>query len=161
MSAAASPYAGRAPLIDGPEIGTKVLTALEEVMEELLLLIQEETRLVKEGRLRAASELAATKEQKSADYTKLVLYVRDQMAPLKQHVPQKISALIRRHDLFRAEVQINLAVLATARDVAEDLMRSVASEVGQAQVPSGYGRGGAPIKGPEVSAKGIAINRNL
>lgn len=151
----------RPVVVTSQEMADKLVAKLDESMGELLELLREETRLVKAGRLKAASELTAEKEEKSTLYTRLMLVARDEIAALKHYAPEATAALIKRHELFRSEVQINLAVLDTARDVAEGLMRTVALEVGRATLPQTYGRPGVQGRADTPSAQGIAINRNV
>lgn len=157
MSRPAKP---RPPVVTSAEIAVRLVAKLDESMGELLALLQEETRLVKAGRLKAAAELAAAKDEKATLYTRLMLVARDEIKTLKALAPEETRALIERHEVFRSEVQVNLAVLDTAKDVAEDLMRTVAREVGRATTAPTYGRPGTPAAGPAAGARGIAVNRN-
>ena len=151
----------RGPVVTSPEIAEKLIAKLDSSMSELLELLREETALVKSGHLKAAAELTAAKDEKATLYTRLMLVARDEIAALKAFAPDATAALVKRHELFRSEVQINLAVLDTARDVAEGLMRTVAIEVGRATLPQTYGRPGVRPNPTASSAQGIAINRNI
>jgi hypothetical protein len=151
----------RAPVVTSADIAEKLIAKLDDSMGELLELLREETALVKAGRLKAASELTAAKEEKSTLYTRLMLVARDEIAALKEYAPDATMALVKRHELFRSEVQINLAVLDTARDVAEDLMRTVAREVGRITSPQTYGRPGEQKRPGSQTAQGIAVNKNF
>jgi hypothetical protein len=101
------------------------------------------------------------KEEKAALYTRLMLAARDEIDTLKAFMPDETAALLKRHELFRSEVQINLAVLDTARDVAEDILRTVATEVGRADAPAVYSRSGHTQTAYVVGARGVAVNRSL
>ncbi|MBS1183794.1 MAG: hypothetical protein H6Q99_3674 [Proteobacteria bacterium] len=151
----------RPQLVTSPEIAGKLVEKLGNAMEDLLLLLREETALVKAGKLRQAGEFAMDKEEKAALYTRLMLAARDEIETLKAFVPVETAALLKRHEMFRSEVQINLAVLDTARDVAEDILRTVATEVGRTEAPATYGRGGHPQAVRAMSARGVAVNRSL
>lgn len=151
----------REPKITSPETAEALIRQLNTAMDDVLTLLGEETALVKAGRLKAAGELADLKTEKTAEYTRLMLMARDEVASLGRLAPRSTEMLRRRHDVFRAEVQINLAVLATARDVAEDLMRSVATEVGTQQRPATYGRVGRPGELVDTTMRGIAVDRNF
>lgn len=151
----------RPRVVTSHEIAAKLVDKLGTAMENLLVLLREETELVKAGKLREAGELAMDKDDKAALYTRLMLVARDEIDTLKAFVPTETAALLKRHELFRSEVQINLAVLDTARDVAEDILRTVATEVGRAATPSVYGRGGHAMSEQVLSARGVAVNRSL
>lgn len=155
----ASPVSPRPPVITSAELALKLVAKLDQAMNELLALLQEETRLIKAGHLKAAGVLQEEKNEKATLYTRLMLVARDEIEVLKLYAPEETRALIKRHELFRSEVQINLAVLDTAKDVAEGLMRTVADEVGRSERPSTYGRPGTPTT-TSTAARGIAINRN-
>lgn len=156
-----APRPVRPAQVTSPEIAAKLIGALEKAMEDLLGLLEKETVLVKQGKLRQAAELAGEKEEKATFYTRLMLLARDEMKTLAGYDPAGIERLKRRHELFRAEVQINLAVLATAQEVAEDLLRSVANEVGAQETPRTYGARGALPAPTAAAARGIAVNRSL
>ncbi|WP_237152556.1 flagellar protein FlgN [Oryzibacter oryziterrae] len=151
----------RPPVVTSREIAVKLVAKLDEAMGELLAVLQEETALVRKGYLKAASDLAETKDDKATLYTRLMLAARDEIDALKQFAPTETVALIARHEFFRSEVQVNLAVLGTAKDVAEDLFRTVAQEVGRTEMASTYARPGAAPRPAETSARGIAVNLNI
>jgi hypothetical protein len=65
------------------------------------------------------------------------------MAPaLERMAPHAIDRLRRRNENFRSVLQLNLAALSAAREVSENLIRSVADAVDTASRPVGYGRAG-------------------
>lgn len=150
---------GAEPRIASAAEAKALVEGLHAAMEELLTLLVEETRLVKAGKLKEAAALSAAKDERAADYTRLMLVARDEVETLQRFDPVGTEKLRRRHELFRAEVQINLAVLATARDVAEEMMRAVATEVGSSQAPSTYGQSGRQDR--EHSLRGFAVDRNF
>jgi hypothetical protein len=112
------------PHVTSVEMAVQLIADLSLAMDDLLAILDEETALVRAGRLSAARALAPAKSHCAAVYTRLMLFARDEVASLAYYLPEETEALKRRHELFRAEVQINLAALSTARDVAEDLMRA-------------------------------------
>jgi hypothetical protein len=151
----------REPRITSAEIAEKVLRNIASAMDALQSVISRETALVKLGKLNAAAELAPEKEEKAALYTRLMLLAREEVKTLAAYDAAAVEDLKRRHETFRSEIQTNLAVLATAREVAEDLLRTVASEVGVATSAGTYGRRGATASVGTTSARGIAINTAL
>ena len=66
----------------------------------------------------------------------------DSKAPLERYLGATIRELRQRHDLFRAVLQMNLTVLATAHAVSESIMRGVSSELARKATPQGYGASG-------------------
>jgi hypothetical protein len=137
----------------------RLIADLGVAMDNLIGILAEESSLVRAGRLAEARHLAEEKGDLAAAYTRLMLVARDEVSTLARLMPAETEALKRRHELFRAEVQINLAVLATARDVAEDLMRSVANDVAEPQ-GGAYGRRGAQVP-VGSAASGLLRDRRI
>ena len=61
---------------------------------------------------------------------------------LMQSTPELLTALHRHHDTFRAMLQVNLTVLATAHAVSEGIVRGVNGEMQRSRLPNGYTAGG-------------------
>ena len=64
------------------------------------------------------------------------------------------AELRQRHDLFRAVLQMNLTVLATAHAVSESIMRGVSAELARKATPQAYGASGratAPRRGEHAA----------
>jgi hypothetical protein len=139
----------------------RLVAELLAAMEGLLEVLDTETRLVRQGRLAAAGALGHEKRDRAAVYTGLALSARAAIEDIGRYAPRAAEDMKRRHELFKAEAQINLAVLSTARQVAEDLVRSVAEEVGTRQAPVGYGRAGAMEPPARSTARGIAVDTAL
>jgi hypothetical protein len=66
-----------------------------------------------------------------------------------------------RHEAFRARLQTNLTVLATAHAVSEGLIRGVAGEMNRRSSPQTYGLSGRANPPSRNSAQPIAISRTL
>ena len=67
----------------------------------------------------------------------------------------------KRHDAFRALLQTNLTVLATAHAVSEGIIRGVSGELARKQAPSTYGASGRTnTPGPKASQP-LAVSRTL
>jgi hypothetical protein len=157
--AGATPEVSDEPLI-GTIAGAEAL--LEEVAEavaDLVTLIEEETRLVRLGALFSASDLQAEKSRLSARYVKLRFRVRENTVAIGRLPPERIRVLTERHEAFAEMLKINMAVLATAREVAEDIIRNVAVEAGRGRNPATYGPNSRTRRKALISARGIAIDR--
>lgn len=137
-------------------------TALSGTMEALLSVIEMETDLVREGKLREAGELQADKARLIHEYTRGMMTAKDHAVALGNLAPAATQALRRQHNEFQPVLRINLAVLATAREVSNNIVSSVAQAVGAKNpaTPSTYGRGGEAPSGPGT-AQGIALNHSL
>jgi hypothetical protein len=80
---------------------------------------------------------------------------------LAQVSPELLTTLRRHHDTFRAMLQINLTVLATAHAVSEGIVRGVNTEIQRRNIPNTYtatGQRAAP--GPR-NLTPLAVSRSL
>jgi hypothetical protein len=155
------------PVPTGPKAMTTMAEAqavaahLNEVMDALLTVVEQETDLVRAGRIAAAAQL----EQSKNDLTRL--YVADTLALnankgfIEAHQPALLKSLRQRHDNFHALLQINLTVLATAHAVAESLVRGVSAELTKKSAPQIYGASGRASAPRANTSVPIAMMRTL
>ncbi|TBW33499.1 hypothetical protein EYW49_20190 [Siculibacillus lacustris] len=138
-----------------------LLADFEAVMSELMELIETETGLVRDGRLFAATDLTARKNDLLGRYMKGRIRLKSQFASLTRLVPDALEPLRQRHLANMELVRANLAALAIAREVAEGIVRNVSSTLGRQAAPRTYGRnaGMPPIRA--AAARGIALDRRL
>lgn len=147
---------------NSPQDAMNFCSALSGTMEALLSVIEMETDLVRAGKLREAGELQADKARLIHEYTRGMMTAKDHAIALGNLAPAATQSLRRQHGEFQPILRINLAVLATAREVAGNIVSSVAKAVGakNASAPSTYGRTGAAPNGPGA-AQGISVNQAL
>lgn len=131
-----------------------LLAALADVMNR-------ETTLLRSGRFREAGPLAAQKGQLAQDYVGMARAVQRQAERLRAEAPEALEDLRAGHERLATQMADNLRVIATARTVADDLLRDVSARVGQASRARTYGAGGTIVADPAASARGIAVNRAL
>jgi hypothetical protein len=139
----------------------KLAENLMDVMSALLGVIERETERVRAGKLREAMSLEAKKTDLSRRYVSAVAHLKASQKYLYQTAPELLTTLHRHHDVFRAMLQINLTVLATAHAVSESIVRGVNTEIQQRNIPNTYtaaGRRAAP--GPRHQTP-LAISRSL
>ena len=75
--------------------------------------------------------------------------------------PDLLTALRRHHDTFRAMLQINLTVLATAHAVSESIVRGVNTEIQRKNIPSTYTAAGQrAVPGPRNMTP-LSVSRSL
>ncbi|MPZ39957.1 MAG: hypothetical protein GEU95_18240 [Rhizobiales bacterium] len=132
-----------------------------EVMDSLLDVIQQESDLVRAGALSQASALEQTKTELSRFYIADTLRLRANRAQLAQIAPEMMPELIRRHNDFRALLQINLTVLATAHAVSEGIVRGVSGELARKAAPQTYGASGLANAPDPRAAQPLAVSRML
>lgn len=139
----------------------KVAERLMDAMSALLGLIERETELVRAGKVREAITLESKKQELSRNYVVAVSELKANQAQLAKSAPELLSTLHRHHDAFRAMLQVNLTVLATAHAVSESVVRGVNAEIQKRNVPNTYtaaGRRAAP--GPRHITP-LAVSRSL
>jgi hypothetical protein len=139
----------------------KLAENLMDVMSTLLGVIERETELVRAGKLREAMAMEPTKSDLSRRYANAVAQLKASQKYLYETAPELLDTLHRHHDLFRAMLQINLTVLATAHAVSESIVRGVNAEMQQKNIPNTYtsaGRRAAP--GPRHMTP-LALSRSL
>ncbi len=128
---------------------------------ELEAAIREETRLIRAGLLFAAAELDAEKSRATAVYLRLRARMKANTLALGRLCGPRVEDLRRHHQDFTALLRENLAVLAIAREVSEDLVRTVADAVGRHAAPRTYGRDAGAAMDRTGGARGIAVDRRL
>ena len=152
-----APYTGA----NTPAEAHGVAKELLEVMSALLGLIERETELVRAGKLREAMTLGAQKHDLSRRYVGAVGRMKASQKYLSRTTPDLLTTLHRHHDVFRAMLQVNLTVLATAHAVSENIVRGVNTEMQRRNIPNTYtaaGRRAAP--GPR-NITPLSVSRSL
>jgi hypothetical protein len=130
-------------------------------MDALVATVEQETKLVRAGKLKDAVALEASKSELARLYVSDTAQVKANLAVLSQQVPDLLTALREHHDTFNALLQINLTVLATAHAVSEGLIRGAHSEVARKNAPQTYGNSGRPTAPPKSAAIPVSVSRTL
>ena len=139
----------------------KLAENLMDVMSALLGVIERETEFVRAGKLREAMRLEEQKTGLSRRYVAAAENLKGAQEHLAQVAPELLATLRRHHETFRAMLQVNLTVLATAHAVSESIVRGVNAEMQQKNIPNTYtaaGRRTAP--GPRHITP-LAVSRSL
>lgn len=153
--------AQRSNMAPGSAEARKLAEDLMDAMSALLGLIERETELVRAGKVGEAMTLESSKQELSRNYVGAVSQLKANQAQLAKSAPELLSTLHRHHDAFRAMLQVNLTVLATAHAVSESVVRGVNAEIQKRNVPNTYtaaGRRAAP--GPRHITP-LAVSRSL
>lgn len=158
--AASSPVLSTRPIATQGE-AQDVIAHLGDVMDALVSTVEEETALVRAGRLREAARLQQSKGDLARLYATDVLRLRASQRVMAQIAPDALAALQRRHDAFRALLQINLTVLATAHAVSEGIIRGVSGELQRKAAPQTYGASGRASMPGRKSVEPMAVSRSL
>jgi hypothetical protein len=150
-----------AKAISTPAEARKLAEDLIDVMSGLLGVIERETELVRAGDLREALRLEEKKSDLSRRYMVAVETLKNAQKYLSQVSPELLAALRRDHDTFRAMLQINLTVLATAHAVSEGIVRGVNTEIQRKNIPNTYTASGhRAVPGPR-NITPLSVSRSL
>ena len=148
-----------APPIASAAEAARLVARLAEAMTSLLAVLDEETQLVRAGRISEIATIEPKKTELARRYVADAGAVRANALFLARETPREFDDLRRRHEQFRAVLQINLAVLATAHAVSEGIIRGAAGELARKAAPQTYGAGGRATA-PGASCP-IALSRRL
>jgi hypothetical protein len=146
------------PIASGAE-AQQVLADVSDAMGALLGVVEEETELVRAGRLTAAAKLEARKAELARRYITGSERVKANQPYLTKTLPEAVRALRDRHQQFQSLLQVNLQVLATAHAVSEGIMRGVAEEVARRAAPQTYGASGRQVAPNPRHAQPLTVSR--
>jgi hypothetical protein len=139
----------------------KLAEDLMDVMNALLGLIERETELVRAGKLREAMAFEPKKSELSKRYVGAVAALKASHKYLQQSAPELLKTLHRHHDVFRAMLQVNLTVLATAHAVSENIVRGVNAEMQRRNIPNTYTASGQRAAPGPRHLTPISVSRSL
>lgn len=144
-----------------PADARKLAEGLMKIMSTLLGIVERETELVRGGNVREAMALETEKSEMSRQYVEAITMLTRSRDYLKQSTPELLTALHRHHDTFRAMLQVNLTVLATAHAVSEGIIRGVNGEMQRKNMPNGYTAGGQRAMPNQRHATPLSVSRSL
>ena len=151
-----------APLpIESKAEAENLVRHLLAAMDALVATVEQETGLVRAGKLRQAATLEPTKTELARLYAADTAQVKANLPTLSEHVPDLLAALRKQHDTFNALLQINLTVLATAHAVAEGIIRGVSAELNRNAAPQTYGATGRHVAPPPRNTLPLSVSRSL
>ena len=149
------------PVASTPAEARKLAQDLLNIMNALLAVIERETELVRAGNVREAMRLEDQKGELSRRYMVAVENLKNAQKYLAQVSPELLTTLRRHHDTFRAMLQINLTVLATAHAVSEGIVRGVNAEIQRKNIPNTYTASGhRAVPGPR-NITPLSVSRSL
>jgi hypothetical protein len=150
-----------APVAATPTDARKLAENLMDVMSALLGVIERETALVRAGKLREAMAFEPDKTALSRRYVNAVGQLKASQKYLSQTAPELLTTLHRHHDTFRAMLQVNLTVLATAHAVSESIVRGVNTEMQRRNIPNTYTAAGRRATPGPRHITPLAVSRSL
>ena len=155
------PTTAMQPSVSNPLEARKLADALMQIMDALLNLIEQETALVRAGKIREAMLLDGAKSDLSRRYVSAIAGLKANQRYMAQTTPDLLTALHRHHDTFRAMLQVNLTVLATAHAVSEGIVRGVNGEMQRRAAPSTYTASGNRSTAGTRHAAPLTLSRTL
>lgn len=149
------------PTVTTPAEARKLAEELMDVMSALLGIIERETELVRAGKIREAMAFEPKKTEASRRYVGVVTRLKASHQYLAKTSPDLLATLRRHHETFRAMLQVNLTVLATAHAVSESIVRGVNAEVQRRNIPNTYGATGRRVNPTARHITPLAVSRSL
>lgn len=134
---------------------------LAATIGSLLTVVEQETALVRAGRLAQAAGLESQKTDLARAYVADSTRIRSDRARLSRDIPDELRVLADLHKHLQARLQVNMTVLATAHAVSEGIIRGVSGELARKAVPSTYGAGGKANALPPRAAAPLAVSRSI
>lgn len=150
-------YPATTSVAEARELANNLLT----VMSELLSVIEQETELVRAGKLREAMMSGPKKTELSRLYVVAVGRLKASQAFMQQSAPELLTALRRHHDVFRAMLQVNLTVLGTAHAISEKIVRGVNAEIQRRNIPNTYTAAGRRAPPGPRHLTPLSVSRSL
>jgi hypothetical protein len=138
-----------------------LMARLTQAMDTLVGMIEEETALVRVGRLREAALIERAKGDFARSYVTDMARLSASRAALANVGPQQTQAFRERHTQFHNLLRTNMTVLATAHAVSEDLIRGVSGELARRAAPQTYGATGRPAPPSKSTVQPLAVSRSL
>ena len=149
------------PAPSTPAEARELAEEMVEVMSALLAVIEHETQLVRAGKVREAIRLEDQKNQLSRRYMVAVEHLKAAQKHLALVAPDLLATLRRHHETFRAMLQVNLTVLATAHAVSEGIVRGVNTEIQRRNMPNTYTAAGQRAAPSPRQIRPLAVSRSL
>ena len=138
-----------------------LMARLTQAMDTLVAMIEEETALVRVGRLREAALIERDKGDFARSYVTDMTRLSASRAALEKVAPEKTRTFRERHAQFHNLLRINMTVLATAHAVSEELIRGVSGELARRAAPQTYGATGRPTAPSKSAIQPLAVSRSL
>jgi hypothetical protein len=134
---------------------------LTAVIEKLTGIIEQETALVRTGRVRSACSLAPAKAELAGRLFAGHERLKRNAKFLLASAPAACAALARLQEAFRAVLQRNMMVLATTHAVSEGIVRRLSGHLARKAAPQVYGASGRAVAPNPKAGKPLAISRTL
>ncbi len=151
--------ASKHPPIASKAAAEALLNHIGETMVALVQVFEDETRLVRAGKLNAAADLAPEKTNLAAIYVRDIEAMKGNARFIQETLPELVEEMRAAHNSFREILSRNLRVVATAQSVAEGLIRGAAEDASRRENPRGYHANGrtAPAR---TTTRPVMVSRS-
>jgi hypothetical protein len=139
----------------------QAIEQLTALIERLTGLVEQETLLMHAGKIRAACALEPAKAELAGQLFAAGEQLKVSGKFLLRTVPARCAALVRVQEIFRAVLQKNMIVLATAHAVSEGIMRRLSSDLARKASPQVYGATGRTAAPNPKHGRPLAVSRTL
>jgi hypothetical protein len=130
------------------------------LIEKLSGVIERETALVNAGQIRGAAALEPAKALLAGQLFASGERLRASAKILRVAAPERCKALMRLQETFRAILQRNMVVLATAHAVSEGIMRRLSGDMARKAAPQVYGASGRATAPSPKHSRPLAVSRS-
>jgi hypothetical protein len=134
---------------------------LAALIEKLSGVIEQETALVRAGRIRSASALQPAKTELAGRLYGCGERLKANANFLRRALPERCGMLARLYETFRMLLQRNMVVLATAHAVSEGIVRRLSGDLARKASPQVYGASGRTTAPNPKHGRPLAISRKL
>jgi len=139
----------------------RTIDDLVALLEKLTGVVEQETLLVRAGRIRTACALEPAKAELAGQLLAASEHLKLNAKFFLQSAPARCAALARAQQTFRAVLQRNMKVLATAHAVSEGIMRRLSGDLARKTSPQVYGASGRAATPNPKHGKPLALSRTL
>ena len=139
----------------------QAIAQMADLVEKLRGVIEQETTLVRAGQLRKATTLGAEKSELAAKLYTAGETLKANAKSLLRLAPSSAAALHSLQETFRAVLQRNMTVMATAHAVSEGIVRRLSGDLARKASPQVYGASGRTVAPNPKQGKPLAISRVL
>jgi hypothetical protein len=137
------------------------LDDLTALIGQLSDLVQRETALLHAGHLRGAAEIEPAKKELAGRLYAVNERIKANAKFVVQAAPAHCAALQAAQEAFRAVLQKNMMVLATAHAVSEGIVRRLSGDLAKKASPQVYGSTGRAVAPNPKHGRPLAISRTL
>ncbi len=137
------------------------LDELSGLVERLTALLAQETALVRAGEIRNAAAMEPAKQDLTGRLIAAGERIKANAKFILSAAPTRCAALKSMQDTFRAVIQKNMMVLATAHAVSEGIVRRLSSELTRKAAPQTYGATGRTTAPSPRHARPLAVSKTL